>query len=190
MDDIHPWESPWSGEEPSCGSVVFLCRRHRSSLALSLRFCRVLELAGFSIGVVDRGIFSLPKLLARTVLIRAHLHHRFVFLILFFLSLFLAIDHLVLALSFWCCLDPLRPAFGARKQYTTFLFKIALASQPEVSSRCFQRGGGYYQGILLPSSRQFSRRIAPSAPLWSLLHPISSQLLDHNQLRRALHCSS
>jgi hypothetical protein len=43
---------------------------------------------------------------------------------------------------------------------------------------------------LLPSSRQFSRRIAPSAPLWSLLHPISSQLLDHNQLRRALHCSS
>lgn len=116
MDDIHPWESPWSGEEPSCGSVVFFCRRHRSSFALSLLFCRVLELAGFSIGVVDRGIFSLPKLLARTVLIRPHLHHCCVFVLLFFLSLFLAIDHLVLALSFWCCLDPLRPALGARKQ--------------------------------------------------------------------------
>jgi len=79
-------------------------------------FAEFLELAGFSIGAVDRRIFSLPKLLARTVLMGPHLHHRFVFLILFFLSLFLAIDHLVFALSFWCCLDPLRPALGARKQ--------------------------------------------------------------------------
>jgi hypothetical protein len=75
---------------------------------------------------------------------------------------------------------------------TTFLFKIALASQPEESSRCFQRGGGYYQGILLPSFLQFSRKKGTFclSPLWSLLHPISSQLLDHNQLRRALHFSS
>ncbi len=58
-----------AGKSLPAVAVVFFCRRHRSSFALSLRFRRVLELAGFSIGVLDRGIFSLPKLLARTVLI-------------------------------------------------------------------------------------------------------------------------
>lgn len=113
MDDIHPWESPWSGEEPSCGS----CRLLLSSSPLL--FCALFAVSQSSgaRGFLDRRLRSRYFLVTEAPRTHCtHLHHGFVFDLLFFLSLFLAIDHLVLALSFWCCLDPLRPALGARKQ--------------------------------------------------------------------------
>ncbi len=53
---------------------------------------------------------------------------------------------------------------------TTFFFKIALASQPEESSRCFQHSGGHYQRYFAALFSTVFRRIAPSAsPLLELV---------------------
>ncbi|CAK9200334.1 unnamed protein product [Sphagnum troendelagicum] len=117
MDGSYAWmiyireKAHEAGKSLPAVAVVFFCRRHRSSFALSLRFRRVLELAGFSIGVLDRGR---------------------------------------------------RLEQGSK---TTFWFKIALASQPEESSRCFQHGGGYYQGVfLLAVLEELCRTLAPLHP--------------------------